>query len=139
MTGEPPGTVEDLVINEYVPDNATFTNEWVELHNPTAADIDASGLWIDDIADGGSSPQQLPAGSIVPAGGHLVFELSGYVLNNSGDDVRLLTADQATVIDAHSYTSSADDLSYRRAPDGGAWCANDGPATQGTSNPSDCP
>lgn len=138
-TGGTGGTVADLVINEYVADNASFPAEWVELYNPTSGDVDASGLWIDDIANGGSSPQQLPSGSIVPAGGHLVFEFSGFVLNNTGDDVRLVTADQATVIDAHSYTSSADDLSYRRSPDGGAWCANDGPATQGTSNPSSCP
>jgi beta-lactamase superfamily II metal-dependent hydrolase len=133
------GTVDDLVINEYVADNAAFPAEWVELHNPTSADVDASGLWIDDLADAGSSPQQLPGGSVIVAGGHLVFELSGYVLNNGGDDVRLLTGDQAAVIDAHSYTSSADDLSYQRSPDGGAWCPEDGPASQGTSNAATCP
>jgi beta-lactamase superfamily II metal-dependent hydrolase len=138
-TGGPAGTVENLVVNEYLPDNASFPSEWVELYNPAGTDVDASGLWIDDIADGGSNPQQLPSGSIVPAGGHLAFELSGFVLNNTGDDVRLLTAGQATVIDAHSYSSSADDLSYRRSPDGDAWCPDDGTATQGTSNPASCP
>lgn len=137
--GTSTGTVADLVINEYVPDNATFAAEWVELYNPIGTDIDATGLWIDDLADGGSAPQQLPGGSTVPAGGHLVFELSGYVFNNGGDDVRLLSSDQATVIDAHGYTSSADDLSYRRSPDGGTWCTADSTATQGAANPATCP
>jgi beta-lactamase superfamily II metal-dependent hydrolase len=137
--GDSTGTVDDLVINEYVADNASFSTEWVELYNPTSTDVDASGLWIDDIPDGGMAPQQLPDGSIVAGGGHLVFELSGYVLNNGGDDVRLLTTDQAAVVDAHSYTSSAEDLSYQRSPDGGDWCSDDGPATPGASNSSICP
>ncbi len=132
------GTVTDLLINEYVPDNNAFANEWVELYNPTGTDIDASGLQLDDIAGGGGSPQTLPSGAIVPAGGHYVFQISGYLLNNTGDDVRLLTADGATVIDSHSYGSSADDQSWRRSPDGGTWCGAYGSATQGTSNPASC-
>jgi beta-lactamase superfamily II metal-dependent hydrolase len=132
------GSVLDLVINEFVADNASFPTEWVELYNPTGTDVDASGLLVDDIANGGGAPQALPAGAVVPAGGRYVFEISGFLLNNSGDDVRLLTADGATVIDAFTYTSSADDLAWFRAPDGGAWCPSMGPATRGTSNPASC-
>lgn len=135
----PPPTVADLVINEYVPDNATYANEFVELYNPGGADIDASGLWLDDVAAGGKAPQELANGSIVPAGGHLVVDLVGFVLNNGGDDVRLLEVDQATVIDAHTFTSSADDLAWFRAPDGGEWCGDDGAASPGLTNPATCP
>jgi beta-lactamase superfamily II metal-dependent hydrolase len=132
-------TVADVVINEYVPDNAGFATEWVELYNPTSTDLDLSGLWIDDTADGGGSPKKIASGTVIAAGGHEVVTWSGYLLNNGGDDVRLLSADQATVYDSHSYASSADDRSYRRAGDGGAWCANDGTATQGSANPTTCP
>ena len=132
------GTVDDLLINEYVPDHNTFSNEWVELYNPTGSDIDASGLQIDDIAGGGGNAQVIPNDTVIPAGGFYVFQISGYLLNNSGDDVRLLSADGSTVIDSHSYGSSADDQSWRRAGDGGAWCGSYGTATQGATNPSTC-
>lgn len=132
------GTVDDLLINEYVPDHNTFSNEWVELYNPTGTAIDASGLQIDDIASGGGSAQAIPNGTVIPAGGFYVFQISGYLLNNSGDDVRLLSVDGSTVIDSHSYGSSADDQSWHRAGDGGTWCGSYGAATQGTTNPTSC-
>ncbi|MGH3441755.1 MAG: lamin tail domain-containing protein [Nitriliruptorales bacterium] len=138
--GDPdPGTGDpaDVVLNEYVPDNATFATEWVELFNPTSVDIDVSGLWVDDI-EGGSSPVEIPSGTVIAAGGYHVVTWSSFRLNNTGDDVRLLSADQSTVYDSHTYTTSADDLSYRRSPDGGSWCPDDGPATQGTANPATC-
>jgi|GEM_PF-1956724 len=136
--GSSVGSVTDLVINEFVADNATYANEWVELFNPAGTDVDASGLYIDDVAAGGGSPQVVPSGSVVPAGGHLVVDISGYLLNNGGDDVRLLSADQATVIDAFTYGSSDDDLAWYRAPDGGTWCGSLGTATPAASNPSSC-
>lgn len=137
-SGGSTGTVEDLVINEYVPDNNSFASEWVELYNPTGSDVDASGLLLDDVADGGGAPQALPDGAVVPAGGHYVVDISGYLLNNSGDDVRLLSADGSSVIDSHSYGSSADDQSWHRAPDGGTWCGSHGTATRAASNPATC-
>ncbi len=134
----PTGDVTDLVINEYVADNNAFATEWVELFNPTGVTLDISGLFIDDIAGGGGSPQAIPANTTIAPGGHYVFAISGYLLNNSGDDVRLLTSDQATVIDSHTYGSSADDQSWRRAGDGGQWCGSYGAATQGAANPVTC-
>ncbi len=132
------GDISDIVINEYVPDHNSFATEWVELYNPTSGDLDISGLWIDDIAGGGGSPKQIPSGTTITAGGYYVMTWSGYFLNNGGDDVRLLSADQTTVYDSHTYSTSADDQSYRRSPDGGAWCSGYGTATQGTANPSSC-
>src|SRR5439155_23981038 len=43
-------------------------NEWIELYNPTATAVDVSGYFIDDIANGGGAPKQIPAGTVIPAG-----------------------------------------------------------------------
>ena len=134
------GDVSQVVVNEFVADNATYATEWVELYNPTGVDLDVSGLFIDDIAGGGGAPQTIPAGTVIPAGGHHVVEISGYLLNNTGDDVRLLSADQATVYDAYTYSGTADDQSYHRIGDGGAWCDTlSADVTQGMANPTTCP
>ena len=60
------------------------------------------------------------------------MEMASY-LNNTGDDVRLLGTDGATVYDTYTYTSTSYDLSYCRLPNGGTWVSGC-VATKGTSN-----
>ena len=123
----------DVFINEVLADPLALPYEAVELYNATTGPLDLSGYYIDDIAAGGGAPKVLPAGTVIPAGGHFVFETSGF-LNNGGDDVRLLTPDQATVLDSFSYSSSSDDMSWCRQPDGGDWLALECAPTLGATN-----
>ncbi len=138
------GTVADVVINEYLmaPQSA-FSQEWVELYNPTSTAIDIGGLYIDDKANGGGSPKQIPSGTVIAAGGYYVFSFSSGFLNNTGTDwVRYLSADQSTVYDETSYTlgSSQYDKSFHRQGDGGSWCGSISTnVTQGAANPATCP
>lgn len=123
----------EVLLNEFLPAPQTlFTTEWVELYNATPDRLDISGMWIDDLAGGGGAPKQIPAGTILEPGSYYVMEMASY-LNNTGDDVRLLGVDGATVFDTYTYGSTSYDLSYCRLPDGGAWASNCS-ATKGAAN-----
>ena len=83
--------------------------------------LDVSGMWLDDIAGGGSSPKQIPFGTVIGPGGYCVHDMGGAYLNNGSDDVRLLSADRSTIFDSFSYSLTQQGVSYCRQPDGGAW------------------
>lgn len=61
---------QSLVINEihYNEDDATVHSEFIELHNPGALPVDASGWYFDD-----GVPFVFPSGTVVAAGGYLVI------------------------------------------------------------------
>ena len=122
-----------VVINEIVP-AATSGTDWVELYNTTASSLDIGYCYIDDIAGGGGSPYQIPAGTTIPAHGYWTLDRTSY-FNNDGDDVRFLKDDAATVLDSYTYGSTGYDVSWYRIPDGGAWqtTTNSAP-TKGTAN-----
>lgn len=62
------------------------------------------------------------------------MEFSGF-LNNGGDDVRFLNPSQAA-LDSTSYTSSTDEYSWYRTPDGGSWSGTESDSpTKGSANP----
>ena len=128
---DPPAAGE-VVINEYVARSSV--TEWVELYNTTGNDLDISGHYIDDIPSGGGAPKLIPSSTIIPAGGYYVMEFSGF-LNNGGDDVRFLDPSQG-VLDSTSYTSSTDEFSWYRTPDGGSWSGTESDSpTKGSANP----
>ena len=85
-------------------------------------------MWLDDVADGGSSPKQIPFSTLIAPGVYYVHDMRGAYLNNAGDDERLLSADQSTIFDSFSYSSSQQGVSYCRQPDGGAWSSTCAPS-----------
>lgn len=126
-------TAGQVLINEILPAAASGV-DWVELYNTTAAAVDIGNCYIDDIAGGGGSPIQITAGTILPAHGFWTMDRSSY-FNNAGDDVRLLLDDASTVLDSHTYGSTAYDASWYRLPDGGPWAgATTSSPTKGTTN-----
>lgn len=127
-------TAGEVLINEFVATTGTVQiSEWVELYNTTAETLDIGSMYIDDIAAGGGSPQQIPTGTTIEAGGYYVMTLGSY-LNNTGDDVRFLAQDGATAYDSYTYASATADKSWCRKPDGGAWSAVECDPTQGDTN-----
>ena len=129
------GVLSEIVINEVMPKPSSGNKEWIELYNPTNQDIDISGGWIDDIASGSGSPKEIPAGTIIPAGGYWTLDTNSF-FNNGGDDARLLEADKVTVIDSYTFGSSSTDQSWYRTPDGGSWSGSmTSSTTKGTANP----
>lgn len=141
----PSGDVADIRINEYLMAPSSGGDEWVELYNPTASDLDVGGLYIDDVAGGGGSAKQIPAGTVVPAGGRWVLSIASGFLNNTGSEsVRYLSISGGveTVYDSHSYSLSSTkyDQGFHRVGDGGSWCdAISSTTTRGSANPATCP
>jgi beta-lactamase superfamily II metal-dependent hydrolase len=143
--GTPSGDPALVRINEFLmaPDPTT-NGEWIELYNPQSLAVDVGGLYIDDLAAGGGAPKQIPAGTVIPAGGLWVFTFaSGYLNNTGSESVRYLRINGGeTVYDTYSYSlgSTQANKVFHRVGNGGAWCntisAN---ATKGTANPTTCP
>ena len=82
-----------------------FSDQFIELHNPTDQAINISNWVLDDIADGGSAPCQLARNTILQPGDYVsVFinasriELDYY----DGDTVNLYNVD-GTLVDSLSY------------------------------------
>ena len=132
-----PGSEELIVLNEFLADPYDlYTEEWIELYNPSVDDVDIGGYILDDLIGGGGNPYTIPASTIILAGGFLVFNQSTVVfqLNNAGDTVNLIKPDGVTVQDSHSYGSADNDISIGRETDGGpTWVIQSTP-TPGSSN-----
>jgi len=129
--------LESIVINEFLPDAfALYSEEWIELFNPSTEAVDLAGYILDDLISGGGGPYTIPAVSIIAAGGFLVFNQStvGFALNNDGDTVNLIKPDGVTVQDSYTYGSSSDDVSYGRQLDGGVVWTTFASPTPGESN-----
>ena len=123
----------EVLINEILPAPSSGV-EWVELYNTTGGDLDIGYCYIDDLADGGGTPYQIPSGTIITAGGFWTLDRTSY-FNNTGDDVRFLKEDVSTILDAYTYGATDYDVSWYRSPDGGDWQAiPTASPTKGTSN-----
>lgn len=133
-------------VNEYLmAPNPSTDGEWVELYNPQSLPVDLGGLYLDDVAGGGGSPKQIPAGTSIPAHGYYVMTFASGFLNNTGAEaVRYLkiVGGVETVYDSTSYNLGSTQYNkvFHRTGDGGAWCAMiSSNVTKGTANPAACP
>lgn len=110
---------KNIIVNEVLPHpSVTADNEFIELYNSGAEDVDLEGWFLDDIASGGSTPYEIPAEKIISAGGYLVFyktetKLS---LNDTGDSARLLFPD-GNMASACSFSAASIDLVWARDKD----------------------
>ncbi|MCK5559649.1 MAG: lamin tail domain-containing protein, partial [Thermoplasmata archaeon] len=122
----PPRATETIVINEFMPDPASdwdgdllydySDDEWVELYKYGAQPVDISG-W--NISDSSAKRYSIATGVIIaPNGFYLMFGSNQSLsLNNNGDTIKLLNATDS-ILDTYTYTSSYDDISIGRRPDG---------------------
>ncbi len=127
-----PVTPGFITLNEFLPapknvdfngdGEANLLDEYIELYNPHDSPLSLDGWMLDD-GEGGSRPWRLPGGTIIGARDFLLFFRSetGVVLNNDGDDVRLISPD-GQVIDAFTYLEAQWDQPWSRTVDGsGGW------------------
>jgi hypothetical protein len=133
-----------VVVNEVLPAPQTVDwdgsgvadaeDEYIELYNPLTEAVDLTG-WLLDDAEGGSRPYRLPMGTAIgPRGFLLVFRReSRIVLNNEGDEVRLLTPG-GMVVDRFVYGRSRPDTAWSRREDGGEEWTDEYPPSPGRPN-----
>lgn len=110
---------KNIIVNEILSHPSTgVNNEFIELFNTGATSVDLSGWFLDDV-DGGSSPYEIPFGTVITPGGYLIFLKSqtGLSLNDTGDMARLMNPDSE--IASETLFGEADlDLAWARGPDG---------------------
>jgi len=107
-------------------------DEWIELYNDSAQDLDLGGCLLDD-SKGGLQPFVFPTGTWLPAGAYGMYYQrdTGIRLNNEGDSVRLMAPD-GVVVDEATYEQADYDVSYSRT-DGcdGGWVSGQSPSPGG--------
>jgi hypothetical protein len=68
-----PFVIGDTVVIEEVFANSGAQPDWIELHNRSGGPIDIGGWFLSD-SGSNLAKYRLPAGTVIPAGGHLVFD-----------------------------------------------------------------
>jgi len=120
-----------VFINEYMPAPPSGQKEYIELYNANSFPVDVSGWQLDDI-EGGTRPYALPAGSVIPPRGFLLFQRN-FGLNNGGDQVRLLAPD-GSLRDSHAYDHARKGGAWSRMGDGAAAWTEKFPPSPGQPN-----
>lgn len=147
---QPAAPPTSVWINEFMADNVTGatdefgeTDDWIELYNAAATDWLVGGMYLtDDLGD--PTRWKLPAGTVVPAGGHLLIWADGdllqgplhasFSLSRSGEELGLFAADGQTLVDFHHFGPQLPDVSVGRTEDGGAYLERLGTPTPGAPN-----
>ncbi|MCH7700516.1 MAG: lamin tail domain-containing protein [Planctomycetes bacterium] len=152
-----------LFINEFMasntaayedPENPGDFDDWIEIYNGEAFDVDLGGRYMtDDLAL--PTKWQVPEGVSVPAGGYLIIwaddePLQGdthatFKLNSGGEQIGLFDTDANgnLAIDTLTFTAQTTDISEGRFPDGADCFTLFAGGTPGASNvdpidPQDC-
>lgn len=136
-----------VTINEVQADNdATYADlggnfeDWVELYNAGSSAVDISGwMVIDDNTKDSADWFVMPEGTMIEAGGYLVFFCNSdtglttdFGLSKNGDGMFLMDADG--IVDSTTFGAIDADMSWARATDGdGAWAVEEEP-TPGAAN-----
>ena len=137
---EPDASTINLKINEIF-SNSDNDPDWLEIYNPGDVEVDMTGFSIYDKVD---AKFTWPAGTTIPAKGHLVLicdkdlatatplEYANFKLSSGGESVTLLD-DEDNLVDQVDFPALDLETTYARVPDGtDNWgVAN---ATQGTAN-----
>ena len=80
--------IKNIYISEIMVAPETGNNEWVELYNDNAFEVNLIDWFIDDIPEGGSTQKKFSIS--IPSYGFAVIELSQSIFNNSSDQIRLV-------------------------------------------------
>ena len=109
------------------------SDQFIELHNPSATSIDLTGWQLDDLRSGGSAPCSIASGTTIPPDGRLAFFRpdTGIELDYwEGDTVHLIDP-QGTIVDAFTYPEADSDYgkAYIRTSEGALSKVDPSPGT----------
>jgi endonuclease YncB( thermonuclease family) len=112
-------TGDTTLVNEVElnPRGDDMEEEWIELYNPSAADINISNFEINPLLQ--SPTIELPPDAVIEAGETYVIELEGSPLSNTGESLVLANATGDIQDRTPSLVDrSDDDRTWQRVPDG---------------------
>ncbi len=154
ITTSAQGAGDSVIINEiYVSPNSEeyggidwngdgeigrFSNQFLELHNPTDSAIDIGGWWIDDLENGGSPMCSIAWGTVIEPGAYVVFYRAQTNIEFDyweGDTVTISDG-EGLEIDSVSYPPEDSDFGtpYGYGSDGGWAKLSDSTPTPGGAN-----
>ncbi|RMD82483.1 MAG: lamin tail domain-containing protein [Candidatus Dadabacteria bacterium] len=113
--------------------------DWVELYNPTAQPVDIGGWFLSDRFDD-LTRFEIPAGTVIPAGGYLVFDETqiGFGLSSPcGDEIILSAGDGVSPTGPRDYAEfgpTDSGVTIGRYPNGSGDFVRLASATPGASN-----
>jgi hypothetical protein len=125
-----------LVINEVASNNGDPNPDWIEIYNPSNAEVDISGFGLYDKPTAASS-YKFPAGTKIAPKGYIVYVCGTggatfSISSTNGETVYFFDASGATV-DEVAVPIIGLGISYARIPDGGTTWSMANP-TKGTAN-----
>lgn len=116
---------DSIVINEILPspEGPDETNEWVELYNSGALDVDLENWKIEDTR-GTTTTYIFLKDTKIPSNGYLVLKRpeTKIALNNDGDGLNLILPNKK-IIDSVSFTKSPKNQSYSKVQNSWQWSA----------------
>lgn len=83
----------EVEISEIYPSPNSGEDEWIEIFNPTSHNVELAGWYLDDVAEEGSKPWQIPEDfPAIKSQEYVLFyrAKTKLALNNTGDFVRLI-------------------------------------------------
>jgi hypothetical protein len=125
---DPPApTFAGIIVNEVLTHTDPPQIDAIELHNPTAGDVNLGGWFLSDDFNV-PKKYRIPNGTMIPAGGHISFDegllnnaataLIPFALNSTGDDVWLFSGDANTNLTGYvfgeDFGASATGVSFGR-------------------------
>ena len=152
-----PIVMNQLFVNELMAKNDNVilddwgrSSDWIELFNGNGYDLDAGVLVFYDSDSTGAEPWSVPRGTMIPAGGFMLFWADGeewkggthlpFRLSASGDGFSLGRTvpgqgelPYISLLEQVFFQDQTADVSMGRFPDGGVWSVLDSP-TPGYSN-----
>ena len=115
-----------------------YSNQFLEIYNPTNSSVDIGGWWIDDIAEGGSPSCSIAWGTIIESGSYLVFyrAQTNIEFDYFEGDTISISDENGNLIDSVSYDSEDSDYGVPYGYDSvGNWMKlSDGSPTPGGPN-----
>ena len=134
-----------VVINEVFAHSDAPNVDFIELRNNGSSSVNVGGWYLSDSADALNS-FQIPAGTVISAGGYLVFDeidfnsassgANAFALSSEGDEVWLTsgTGDSTRFIDALDFGATFNSQSIGRSADGTGRLLPSASRTPGTEN-----
>jgi hypothetical protein len=139
-----PAPAPTVLINEFVANTQTGS-DWIELYNPTNAEISLAGWYLSDDAD---APRQWPIPAVtVGPHGYVTFDgdtgfgagSAGFALSRDGEEIALSYLPgtvEDRIVDTIRFKAQEPGVSLGRYPDGGAyWFRLDPSPSAANKNP----